>query len=140
MYFWSFKELLGDVMSFEIIFVIGFGYIGLLIVVVFVLCKKKVIGVDVNVYVVEIINCGVIYIVELDLDKVVKIVVEGGYLWVVIKLLVVDVFFIVVLILFKGDYELDMVYVELVVKFIVLVLKKGDLVIFEFIFLVGVIE
>lgn len=52
----------------------------------------------------------------------------------------VDVWLIVVFMLFKGDYELDMIYVELVVCFIVLVLKKGVLVIFEFILLVGLIE
>lgn len=34
-------------MLFEIVFVIGLGYIGLFIVVVFVVCCKSVIGVDV---------------------------------------------------------------------------------------------
>lgn len=52
----------------------------------------------------------------------------------------VDVWLIVVFMLFKGDYELDMIYVESVVRFIVLVLKKGVLVIFEFISSVGSIE
>lgn len=89
---------------------------------------------------VDIINCGEIYIVEFDLVSVVKIVVEGGFLRASMMLVEVDVWLIVVFMLFKGDYELDMIYVELVVCFIVLVLKKGVLVIFEFILLVGLIE
>lgn len=47
---------------------------------------------------------------------------------------------IVVLILFKNDYELDFVYVEVVVCLIVLVLVVGNFVVLEFILFVGVME
>lgn len=72
--------------------------------------------------------------------SVVKIVVEGGFLRASTTLVEADVWLIVVFTSFKGDYELDMIYVESVVRFIALVLKKGALVIFEFISSVGLIE
>ena len=72
-------------MSFETISVIGLGYIGLPTAAAFASRKKKVIGVDVNAHAVETINRGAIHIVEPDLDKVVKIAVEGGYLQAVTK-------------------------------------------------------
>ncbi|ELW7389048.1 TPA: UDP-N-acetyl-D-mannosamine dehydrogenase [Yersinia enterocolitica] len=118
-------------MSFETISVIGLGYIGLPTAAAFASRKKKVIGVDVNAHAVETINRGAIHIVEPDLDKVVKIAVEGGYLQAVPKPLAADAFLIAVPTPFKGDHEPDMVYVESAAKSIAPVLKKGDLVILE---------
>lgn len=54
---------------------LGLGYIGFFIVVVVVGYGYEVVGVDVNFLVVEIINQGKIYIVELELDQIVKEVV-----------------------------------------------------------------
>ncbi|WP_016582872.1 UDP-N-acetyl-D-mannosamine dehydrogenase, partial [Yersinia pestis] len=93
--------------------------------------KKKVIGVDVNAHAVETINRGAIHIVEPDLDKVVKIAVEGGYLQAVTKPQAADAFLIAVPTPFKGDHEPDMIFVESAAKSIAPVLKKGDLVILE---------
>lgn len=111
-------------MSFETISVIGLGYIGLPTAAAFASRKKKVIGVDVNAHAVETINRGAIHIVEPDLDKVVKIAVEGGYLQAVTKPLAADAFLIAVPTPFKGDHEPDMVYVESAAKSIAPVLKK----------------
>lgn len=118
-------------MSFEIISVIGLGYIGLPTAAAFASRKKKVIGVDVNQHAVDTINRGAIHIVEPDLDKVVKEAVEAGCLHAVIKPQPADAFLIAVPTPFKGDHEPDMVYVEAAAKSIAAVLKKGDLVILE---------
>lgn len=67
-------------MAFEVISIIGLGYIGLPTAAVFASRKKKVIGVDVNPKTVEIINRGSIHIVEPDLDMVVHAAVSNGYL------------------------------------------------------------
>lgn len=119
---------------------IGFGYIGFFIVVVMVGCGLNVIGVDINQVVCDIINQGKIYIVEFGLEVLVFEVVVLGYFKVVIVFIEVDVFVIVVFIFFKDNYVLDFFYIKLVCNGIVLVLKKGDLVILEFIFLVGMID
>ncbi|NHB86938.1 UDP-N-acetyl-D-mannosamine dehydrogenase [Photorhabdus tasmaniensis] len=118
-------------MSFETISVIGLGYIGLPTAAAFASRNKKVIGVDVNPYAVETINRGAIHIVEPDLDKVVKIAVEDGYLKAVVSPLPADAFLIAVPTPFKGDHEPDMIYVRSAAESVALVLKKGDLVILE---------
>ncbi|KGM27898.1 UDP-N-acetyl-D-mannosamine dehydrogenase [Photorhabdus luminescens] len=118
-------------MSFETISVIGLGYIGLPTAAAFASRNKKVIGVDVNQHAVETINRGAIHIVEPDLDKVVKVAVEGGYLKAVIAPLPADAFLIAVPTPFKGDHEPDMTYVRSAAESVAPVLKKGDLVILE---------
>ena len=55
-------------MPFETISVIGLGYIGLPTAAMFASRKTKVIGVDKNRAVVEVINRGEIHIFEPDLD------------------------------------------------------------------------
>ncbi|MEQ2024258.1 UDP-N-acetyl-D-mannosamine dehydrogenase [Xenorhabdus szentirmaii] len=118
-------------MSFETISVIGLGYIGLPTAAAFASRKKTVIGVDVNQHAVETINRGEIHIVEPDLDKVVKVAVEGGYLKAVTTPQVADAFLIAVPTPFKGDHEPDMAYVRSAAGSIAPVLKKGDLIILE---------
>ncbi|MBI6549535.1 UDP-N-acetyl-D-mannosamine dehydrogenase [Xenorhabdus lircayensis] len=118
-------------MSFETISVIGLGYIGLPTAAAFASRKKTVIGVDVNQHAVETINRGAIHIVEPDLDKVVKVAVEGGYLKAVTTPQPADAFLIAVPTPFKGDHEPDMVYVRSAAESIAPVLKKGDLIILE---------
>lgn len=56
---------------FETISMIGLGYIGLPTATLFASRKKKVIGVDVNTYAVDMINQGQIHIVEPELDMLV---------------------------------------------------------------------
>lgn len=118
-------------MSFEVISVVGLGYIGLPTAAVFASRKKKVIGVDVNRHAVEIINRGEIHIIEPDLDKVVKEAVTNGYLHATLTPEAADAFLIAVPTPFKGDHEPDLKYIESASKSIAPVLKKGDLVILE---------
>ncbi|OTA20936.1 UDP-N-acetyl-D-mannosaminuronate dehydrogenase [Xenorhabdus beddingii] len=118
-------------MSFETISVIGLGYIGLPTAAAFASRKKTVIGVDVNQHAVETINRGAIHIVEPDLEQVVKIAVEGGYLRAVTVPQTADAFLIAVPTPFKGEHEPDMAYVRSAAESIAPVLKKGDLIILE---------
>lgn len=118
-------------MNFKTISIIGLGYIGLPTAAAFAAAKRKVIGVDVNQQAVDTINRGEIHIVEPDLDRIVKIAVEEGYLQAVMRPLPADAFLIAVPTPFKGDHQPDMSYVEAAVLSIAPVLKKGDLVILE---------
>ncbi|AOR61237.1 UDP-N-acetyl-D-mannosamine dehydrogenase [Pectobacterium parmentieri] len=118
-------------MSFTTISVIGLGYIGLPTAAAFASRQKKVIGVDVNKLAVETINRGEIHIVEPDLDTLVKVAVENGYLQAMTKPVPADAFLIAVPTPFKGDHEPDLTYVQAAAASIAPVLKKGDLVILE---------
>jgi len=118
-------------MSFEIISVIGLGYIGLPTAAVFASRKKKVIGVDVNKMAVDTINRGEIHIIEPDLDMIVHAAVTEGYLKAVTVPEPADAFLIAVPTPFKGDHEPDLRYIESASKAIAPVLKKGDLLILE---------
>ncbi|SQH77493.1 UDP-N-acetyl-D-mannosaminuronic acid dehydrogenase [Shewanella benthica] len=123
-------------MSFEIISVIGLGYIGLPTAAMFASCKKKVIGVDVNQHAVDTINRGEIHIVEPDLDMLVHAAVTEGYLKAVLVPEPADAFLIAVPTPFKpceedAIPEPDLSYIESACKNIASVLKKGDLVILE---------
>ncbi|MCL6327522.1 UDP-N-acetyl-D-mannosamine dehydrogenase [Pectobacterium polaris] len=118
-------------MSFTTISVIGLGYIGLPTAAAFASRQKKVIGIDVNKLAVETINRGEIHIVEPDLDALVKVAVENGYLQALTKPVPADAFLIAVPTPFKGDHEPDLAYVQAAAASIAPVLKKGDLVILE---------
>lgn len=118
-------------MSFTTISVIGLGYIGLPTATAFASRQKKVIGIDVNKLAVETINRGEIHIVEPDLDSLVKVAVEKGYLQAMTKPVPADAFLIAVPTPFKGDHEPDLAYVQAAAASIAPVLKKGDLVILE---------
>ncbi|MFE8146670.1 UDP-N-acetyl-D-mannosamine dehydrogenase [Brenneria goodwinii] len=118
-------------MSFDTISVIGLGYIGLPTAAAFASRKKNVIGIDVNKQTVETINRGEIHIVEPDLDTLVKVAVENGYLRALSKPVAADAFLIAVPTPFKGDHEPDMAYVQAAAESIAPVLKRGDLIILE---------
>ncbi|MCG8709777.1 UDP-N-acetyl-D-mannosamine dehydrogenase [Brenneria sp. 4F2] len=118
-------------MSFDTISVIGLGYIGLPTAAAFASRQKRVIGIDVNKQTVETINRGEIHIVEPDLDTLVKVAVENGYLQALNKPVAADAFLIAVPTPFKGDHEPDMAYVQAAAASIAPVLKKGDLIILE---------
>lgn len=124
-------------MSFETISVIGLGYIGLPTAAMFASRKLKVIGVDVNKSVVDIINKGRIHIVEPDLDMIVHAAVTEGYLRATTLPEPADAFLIAVPTPFSsinnenGTPVPDLKYIEAASKAIAPVLKKGDLVILE---------
>lgn len=118
-------------MSFETISVIGLGYIGLPTAAAFASRKKQVFGVDVNQHAVYTINQGKIHIVEPELDQVVKVAVEAGYLKAFTKPQPADAYLIAVPTPFKGEHEPDLAYVRAAAESIAPVLKTGDLVILE---------
>jgi len=117
--------------------VIGLGYIGLPTAAMFASRKIKVIGVDVNQYVVDTINTGDIHIVEPHLDVMVKSAINESYLRATTSPEPADAFLIAVPTPFlatqhDGDVpNPDLKFVESAARSVARVLKKGDLVILE---------
>jgi UDP-N-acetyl-D-mannosaminuronic acid dehydrogenase len=89
------------------------------------------VGVDINPNVVNTINRGKIHIVEPDLDKVVKEVVDSGMLRAAAAPVVANAFFIVVPTPFKGNREPDISYVEAATRSVLSLLREGNLFIIE---------
>jgi UDP-N-acetyl-D-mannosaminuronic acid dehydrogenase len=120
-------------MSFEIISVVGLGYIGLPTAAMFASQRVKVIGVDVNQHVVDTINRGEIHIVEPELDILVRASVNQGYLRASLTPEPADAFLIAVPTPFLDDeaHTPDLRYIKSAVMAIASVLKKGDLVVLE---------
>lgn len=124
-------------MPFNIISVVGLGYIGLPTAAMFASRKKHVIGVDVNKKIVDSINAGKVHIAEPELDILVRAVVTEGYLRAVTTPEPADVFLIAVPTPFfpksaKDDIpQPDLRFIESAAQVIAVVLKKGDLVILE---------
>ena len=118
-------------MDFNVLSVVGLGYIGLPTAAVFASRKMKVIGVDVSEKAVNTINRGEIHIVEPDLDLVVHAAVTEGYLRATMTPEPADAFIIAVPTPFKDNHEADLTYIESAAKAIAPVLKKGNLVILE---------
>lgn len=109
----------------------GLGYIGLPTAAVAASRGIQVVGVDVNPEVVHTINRGKIHIVEPDLDKVVKQVVENGFLKASLKPEEADAFFIVVPTPFKQNKRADISYVESATRMVIPFLKEGNLFVIE---------
>ncbi|WP_130619733.1 UDP-N-acetyl-D-mannosamine dehydrogenase [Dyella amyloliquefaciens] len=118
-------------MSFEVISVIGLGYIGLPTAAAFAARRKTVVGVDVNRATVDTINSGGVHIVEPDLDMVVRAAVTQGHLRATDKVEPADAFLIAVPTPFSTDHKPDLSYIEAASRAIAPVLKKGDLVVLE---------
>ncbi len=123
-------------MQYNIISVIGLGYIGLPTAAAFAARKKKVIGVDVNQHAVDTINKGEIHIVEPELDMVVHAAVTQGYLRATTTPEPADAFLVAVPTPFfsnkeQGDHQPDLSYIEAASNAIAPVLQKGNLVILE---------
>jgi len=115
--------------------IIGLGYIGLPTSSLFATNGLKVIGVDVNEYVVKIVNSGDIHIEEPGLKTLVSAAVKSGNLVASLEPQEADAFIIAVPTPFKHNdnpiKEADMSYVESAMKMILPYLKKGNLVILE---------
>lgn len=109
----------------------GLGYIGLPTAAVAASKGIDIVGVDVNPAVVETINQGKIHIVEPDLDKVVKDVVEKGQLKASLTPEEADAFFIVVPTPFKQNHRADISYVESATRMVIPFLKEGNLFVIE---------
>ncbi len=124
-------------MSVDRVSVIGLGYIGLPTAAMFASKQKTVIGVDVNQNVVDTINAGRIHIVEPELEVMIKVAVDGGFLRAATTVESADVFLIAVPTPFlpvtnaNSIPEPDISYIQSAAKAVAQVLKKGDLVILE---------
>jgi UDP-N-acetyl-D-mannosaminuronic acid dehydrogenase len=109
----------------------GLGYIGLPTAAVAASKGITVIGVDVNPEVVNTINQGKIHIVEPDLDKLVKDVVEKGALKAALQPEAADAFFIVVPTPFKQNHRADISYVTSATRMVIPFLREGNLFVIE---------
>ena len=110
---------------------IGLGYIGLPTSALIASHGTKVLGVDVNEKVVDVINRGQIHIVEPSLDIAVEEAVKKGYLKAATTPVKADTYLIVVPTPFKGNHEPDISFVEAATKGVIPLLQKGDLYIIE---------
>tara|TARA_B100001248_G_scaffold248940_1_gene221674 strand:- start:20214 stop:21518 length:1305 start_codon:yes stop_codon:yes gene_type:complete len=124
-------------MSFNVISVVGLGYIGLPTAAMFAAKQKKVTGVDVNQHVVNSINAGKINMIEPGLKAIVEKAIDGGFLKAVTSPEPADAFLIAVptpFLTVKSENSIpdpDLSYIESAAKSVAEVLKKGDLVILE---------
>ncbi|GHV69998.1 UDP-N-acetyl-D-mannosamine dehydrogenase [Spirochaetia bacterium] len=109
----------------------GLGYIGLPTAAVAAGKGIKITGVDVNPEVVDTINQGKIHIVEPDLDRLVKTVVEKGNLKAALQPEEADAFFIVVPTPFKQNHRADISYVESATRMVIPFLHEGNLFVIE---------
>ncbi|MGN3975232.1 UDP-N-acetyl-D-mannosamine dehydrogenase [Tsuneonella sp. SYSU-LHT278] len=113
--------------------VIGLGYIGLPTAAVIARSGCRVTGIDVSQAVVDTINRGEIHIEEVDLDGLVRGVVQRGCLRASTEIAPADVFVIAVPTPFEkdGNHTPDTSYVIAAATSLAAVLKKGDCVILE---------
>jgi UDP-N-acetyl-D-mannosaminuronic acid dehydrogenase len=118
-------------MSFDVISIIGLGYIGLPTAAAFAARRKTVIGVDVSKRAVDTINKGEIHIVEPELDMLVHAAVTQGYLRATEIPEPADAFMIAVPTPFRDGNKPDLSYIEAASRSIAPVLKKGDIVVLE---------
>lgn len=113
--------------------VIGLGYIGLPTAAIIARANCPVNGIDVSEHVVETINRGEIHIEEVDLDGLVRGVVQRGLLKASTQIAPADVFVIAVPTPFEhdGNHTPDVSYVMSAATEVAGVLKKGDCIILE---------
>lgn len=110
----------------------GLGYIGLPTAIIVAGCDGvDVLGVDINSEYVEMINRGILYIFEPDLQDLCEGVVQEGKLHAAMSPEVSDVYIIVVPTPFKGNHEPDISYVREATRTLLPLLKPNDLYIIE---------
>ncbi len=113
--------------------VVGLGYIGLPTAAIIARAGCPVLGLDVSQHVVDTINRGEIHIEEVDLDGLVRGVVQRGLLRAATAIEPADVFVIAVPTPFAhdGHHTPDVSYVMAAAREVAHVLKPGDTVILE---------
>lgn len=113
--------------------VVGLGYIGLPTAAIIARSGCPVLGLDVTQSVVDTINRGEIHIEEVDLDGLVRGVVQRGLLRAATRIEPADVFVIAVPTPFAkdGHHTPDVSYVMAAARDVATVLKAGDTVILE---------
>lgn len=113
--------------------VVGLGYIGLPTAAIIARAEYPVLGIDISQAVVDTINRGEIHIEEVDLDGLVRGVVQRGLLKASTQVEPADVFVIAVPTPFEkdGHHTPDTSYVMAAATEVASVLKKGDCIILE---------
>lgn len=113
--------------------VVGLGYIGLPTAAIIARAEYPVLGIDISQAVVDTINRGEIHIEEVDLDGLVRGVVQRGLLKASTQIEPADVFVIAVPTPFEkdGHHTPDTSYVMAAATEVAGVLKKGDCIILE---------
>lgn len=113
--------------------VVGLGYIGLPTAAIIARAECPVLGIDISQTVVDTINRGEIHIEEVDLDGLVRGVVQRGLLKASTQVEPADVFVIAVPTPFEkdGHHTPDTSYVMAAATEVAGVLKKGDCIILE---------
>ena len=113
--------------------VVGLGYIGLPTAAIIARAECPVLGIDISQDVVDTINRGEIHIEEVDLDGLVRGVVQRGLLKASTQVAPADVFVIAVPTPFEkdGKHSPDTSYVMAAATEVAGVLKKGDCIILE---------
>ena len=111
--------------------VLGLGHIGLPTASVLATVGFKVVGVDVNPHVVDVINSGRVHIEEPDLDVLVKAAVLSGKLHATLTVEEADAFLVAVPTPLRDEHVPDVRAVEEAVTRILPVLRPGNLIILE---------
>lgn len=111
--------------------ILGLGYIGLPTAAVFASRGLRVIGVDINPRIIEMVNAGNVHIEEPDLDIVVRSAVLSGNLRAAISPEPADAFIIAVPTPFKDGHKPDLSCIKSAADSLAPVLRKGNLVILE---------
>lgn len=109
----------------------GLGYIGLPTAIIAAKSGIEVVGVDINVKVVEQTNAGHLHIVEPGLQEMLQDVLESGRFKAISSPEVSDVYFVVVPTPFKDNHQPDISYVENATRTLIPLLKEGDLFVIE---------
>lgn len=118
-------------MKYKRVSVIGLGYIGLPTAAMFASRKLSVVGVDVDLTTVDIVNSGGVHIVEPDLDMLVHASVHEGYLHASLDAVPADAFIMAVPTPFKEGFQPDLSYIYSACQSVAKVLEPGNLVVLE---------
>lgn len=116
---------------FDLVSVIGLGYIGLPTAAILASYGFNVTGVDVNTHVIDSLNSGKVHIVEPDLDSVVRMAVINNRLRATTAPVPANVFIIAVPTPITHDHQPDVSYVMAAARSIAPVIAKNNLIILE---------
>lgn len=105
----------------------GLGYIGLPTAIIAARHGIEIVGVGINLEIVEMTNAGHLHIIEPRMQEMLQQVVKDGKLRATTKPEVCDAYFMVVPTPFKGEHQPDISFVEAATRAVLPLLKEGDL-------------
>lgn len=115
----------------DTIAVVGMGYIGLPTAVILALNGLRVVGVDVSDRVIDLINQGVLPIVEAGMDEPFQRAVRSGNLAAQAEMPPAATYIIAVPTPFQQDYQADLSYIFAAAEAVAAKLSGGELVVLE---------